>query len=291
MAENLAPTQLSTRSIGSAVIRVISEGVSPTSHGMIHPPDVPEAEWRDAMPNADAEGILRLGMNVIHIAAGGASILVDTGVEDPLSDWGRHAADTYGLTRTAGVVAELRSVGIAPEQITHVVITHADGDHFAGAVDQRGGQPVPRFRNARYLLNRRDWDGNPALEQPDSELMTRLAPIERLGMLQLVEGTVEIVSGVTMLHAPGETPGHSVVRVALQGEVFYALGDLFLHPCQVRRPDWNSSRRDSQAMEASRARILEDVARTGALVVFAHAPFPGWGRITRHEMGYLWQPA
>jgi glyoxylase-like metal-dependent hydrolase (beta-lactamase superfamily II) len=279
------------RLVGGAVIHVISEGVSPTPHGVIHSPGVPEAEWREAILDADAEGNVPLGMNAVHIGLDGASILVDTGVEDPQSDWGQHAAETYGIVRTPGVIAGLRSVGIAPDEITHVLITHADGDHFGGAVDERDRLPVPRYRNARYLLNRRDWDGNPALDRPDSELMTRLAPIERLGMLKLVEGTVEVVPGVTMLHAPGETPGHSVVRVESQGEIFYALGDLFLHACQVRHPDWNSPRRDSCAMGASRSRILEAAAREGALAVFAHAPFPAWGRVVRSEQGYRWQSA
>src|SRR5579859_8155814 len=291
MDERVKSKSASARTVGSAIIHVISEGVAPTPHSAIHLPGVPEETWREAMPDADAEGNVPLGMNVVHIAVDGASILVDAGVEDPLSASGRRAAEAYGLIRTAGIVSGLRSVGVAPEQVTHVLLTHADGDHFAGAVDEHDGRPVPRYPYARYFLNRGDWDGNPALDQPDSELTTRLDPISRLGMLDLVEGSMEVVPGITMLHAPGETPGHSVVRVQSQGETFYAVGDLILHACQVRHPDWNSPRRDSHAMSASRAHILADAAREGALVVFAHAPFPAWGRVVRDETGFHWKPA
>jgi glyoxylase-like metal-dependent hydrolase (beta-lactamase superfamily II) len=144
---------VASRRIGDATVTVISEGFSLAPHGQIHPRDVPELAWREAIPEANGEGSLPLGVNVVHITLEEASILVDAGVEDPQSPWGREAAATYGITRTPGVVAGLRSIGIAPEGITHVLITHAHSDHFAGAVDEWDGLPVPRFPNARYLLH------------------------------------------------------------------------------------------------------------------------------------------
>ncbi|HEX8917462.1 MAG TPA: hypothetical protein VF898_03085 [Chloroflexota bacterium] len=103
MAENSAVPPVTTRSIGSAVIHVLSEGVSPAAHGHIHSPGVPEDEWRLAMPDADAEGNVLLGMNVIHIAVGGASILVDTGVDDPTMEASR-ASIFEAAARTGALV-------------------------------------------------------------------------------------------------------------------------------------------------------------------------------------------
>jgi glyoxylase-like metal-dependent hydrolase (beta-lactamase superfamily II) len=118
--------------------------------------------------------------------------------------------------------------------------------------------------------------------------MSRLAPIERWGLLHVVEDDVDVVPGVTMLHAPGETPGHCIVRVESQTYIFYALGDLFHHPCQVQRPDWTSASRDRSSMETSRKRVLADAVETGATIV-AHSPFPPWGRIVRRHNRYRWQ--
>ena len=78
----------------------------------------PEAEWRRAMPEADANGEITLGLNVVHIRIDGASILVDPGFDDPMhpSQW-----DEAGLSRSPGLEAGLQSIGVLPEQITHVL--------------------------------------------------------------------------------------------------------------------------------------------------------------------------
>jgi hypothetical protein len=43
--------------------------------------DAPEEQWRAAIPGIQADGRERFRQNVIHIALGDASILVDTGPE------------------------------------------------------------------------------------------------------------------------------------------------------------------------------------------------------------------
>jgi hypothetical protein len=42
-------------------------------------------------------------------------------------------------------------------------------------------------------------------------------------------------------------------------------------------------------MRRSRERLLAEAANTPALVTYSHAPFPAWGRITRHGGGYRWR--
>ena len=246
----------------------------------------PEPEWRRAMPEADANGEITLGLNVVHIRIDGASILVDPGFDAPVrpSPW-----DEAGLSRSPGLEAGLQSIGVLPEQITHVLITHTHGDHYAGVTIERDGQRVARFPRARHLLGRHEWEGNPGLTRPDSELMIHLGTIERLGLLDLVEGDHEVVPGVTMIHAPGESPGHSIVRVRSGGESFYVLGDLFHHACEVERPDWVSAGRDQAAMRASRDRLFAEAAGSHAILVFTHERFPGWGRIVPAGAGYRWE--
>ncbi len=249
----------------------------------------PEADWRRALPEADAAGRVPIDVNVILIELGDAAILVDPGFDDPDSAWAQHAAAQWpGLTYTPGLPAALDAIGIRPEQITHLLITHAHGDHFAGVTVERDGRLVARFPNAHHLLGRADWEDNPARERPDSDLATRLGTIERLGMLDLVDGDREVVPGVAMVHAPGETPGHSIVRAISGDERFYALGDLFHHPCEFEHPEWVSAGRDRVAMQASRERLLAEAASSRATLVFAHAPFPPWGRVVSEDAGYRW---
>ena len=131
----------------------------------------------------------------------------------------------------------------APQDVTHVVITHPHGDHYPGVVVSVPATLVPRFPRARHFLGRADWEGNPRRGEPGSDL-DRLELIDRLGLLELVNDEQEIVPGVTIVPAPGESPGHCVVRLESAGEVFYVLGDIVHHACEVEHPDWGPPHAD-----------------------------------------------
>ncbi len=94
-----------------------------------------------------------------------------------------------------------------------------------------------------------------------------------------------------MIPAPGETPGHCMVRVRSGGETFYYVGDLFHHPCEVSHPDWIPPRRDLAATRASRSRLFAEAVPGRATVVFSHGRFPAWGRIIPAGGGFRWERA
>jgi glyoxylase-like metal-dependent hydrolase (beta-lactamase superfamily II) len=283
------PASTASRRIGEAIVTVISDGILRTAP-MISWLGLPEDEARRAIPEANARGEMELGMNLVHVRLGRASALLDPGWGelDP-SSW---LVTDLGAERSPGVQAALSDLGIQAEDITHVLISHAHADHYTGATVERGGAQVPRYPRARYLLGRADWEGNPERDIEGSEPATHLGALERLGLLDLVDGDYEVVPGITMIHSPGESPGHSIVRVRSAGSIFFYLGDLFHHPCEVERPDWIFFERTDEARrasEASRDRLLAEAADTDAILVFTHGPFPGWGRVARTASGYQWR--
>jgi glyoxylase-like metal-dependent hydrolase (beta-lactamase superfamily II) len=272
---------VSSRRFGVATVTLISEG---TFRWNLELP-VPEPVWRQAMPEADADGAIELNAHVAHIRLGAASILVDPGFGDP----GEDASWLDGLARTPGLIAGLRSIDVTPDQITHVLITHTHDDHIAGLTVEHDGERVPRFPHARHFLGRADWEDNPNREDPASTLALHIGTVARLGLLDLVDGDREIVPGVTMIAAPGESPGHSIVRVDGGGAVCYLLGDLFHHGCEVAHPDWMSPWREPVPMHASRDRLFAAAVPIDATLVFAHERFPGWGHIVPTGTGYAWK--
>jgi glyoxylase-like metal-dependent hydrolase (beta-lactamase superfamily II) len=277
---------VATRRIGDATVMLINDGIF-DAIPLIPWMDAPAAAVRHAVPEADASGAIgQSGMIVAHVRIGHASILIDPGVgELDLRSW---LVTELKLRRTPGVQAGLAASGIQPEQITHVLITHAHDDHFLGATVRRDGQYIPRYPQARYVIGRADWVGNPAREDPTSEVALRLGALDRLGVLDVVDGDDEIVPGVTMIPAPGESPGHSIVHVASAGDHFYYLGDLFHHTCEVAHLDWVMTHRDTAAMIASRQRLITDAVPRSATLVFTHHIFPGWGHIVSTDTGYRW---
>ncbi len=286
MSTRTTEDYVATRRIGDATVTLINDGIF-DAIPLIPWMDAPAAAVRRAVPEADASGAIgQSGMIVAHVRIGHASILIDPGVGDlDPSSW---LVTDLKLRRTPGVQAGLAAVGSAPEQITHVLMTHAHDDHFLGATVRRDGQHIPRYPQARYVIGRVEWDGNPAREDPDSEVALRLGALDRLGLLDVVDGEDEIVPGVTMLSAPGESPGHAIVHVESAGDHFYYLGDLFHHTCEVAHLDWVMTHRDTPAMIASRRRLIAAAVPHGAMLVFTHHIFPGWGRIVATDGGYRW---
>jgi glyoxylase-like metal-dependent hydrolase (beta-lactamase superfamily II) len=278
------PSYVSSRQVGDAAVTVVSDGV--LRWAPRYP--VPEADWRRAMPEADAAGRIWLGLNVVLIELDGARIVVDPALDDPGSSFDRWFADEelIKIVRSPGLAAGLGLLGWEPASVTHVVITHPHGDHYGGVARERDGALATRFANARHFIGRADWVDNPERAEAGSELERRLGPVERSGRLDLVDQEREIAPGVAVLPAPGETPGHLVVRLDSAGERLYVLGDLVHHACEVENLDWAPPWADVSMLAASRAKVFSDLARTGAMAVSAHEVFPPWRRIVATSDGF-----
>lgn len=281
---SLAP-YYATRRCGEVTITVINDGDVTIPVAAVFAAE--EAAWLRETGVADEQGNIVTAQLIVHIAIGDRSIVIDPAFDDPGTTWDRHFAGRWvEVRRTPGLAAALGALDIAPDGVTDVIFTHAHDDHFVGALYEANGELRPRFPHARHLIGRADWEGNPRREQPDDELARRLGALDALGLLVPVAGELTVTPGVTILPAPGESPGHQIVRVAAQGETFYALGDLFHHASELAHLDWYSPWNDPATMRDSRARFLAEAVPSGAVALFTHARFPGWGRVVSDSAGY-----
>ncbi len=192
--------------------------------------------------------------------------------------------------RLAGL---LNDAGIRPEAIDRVVLTHAHTDHIGGCLTAAG---TPAFPEATHLMAQAEWDcwlGDQSASAPAGmgRVAQRVLPVLQ-DQLVLLSGSHEIMPGVTLIPAPGHTPGHLVVELSAGRERLLVLSDTALHPIHVEYPDW-STRLDRSAAQAAATRrtIYQRAAESGALVLAFHfAPFPGLGHIQAHGKGWRWQP-
>ncbi|GGS62041.1 MBL fold metallo-hydrolase [Planobispora rosea] len=201
----------------------------------------------------DGEWILHFRCYLLRDAAG-RTVLVDTGIgpaDSPAASW----APVPG-----SLTAELARVGTAPEDVEAVVITHLHSDHAGGAVI--GGAPA--FPGAEYVLQRSEIDA--ASEAVLDHIVRPLG--ERV---RVIDGDVKLFSGIRVVHAPGHTPGHQIVRV---GELALT-GDLLLHPSQLADPEVPYLYDDDPELAArTRIEVLNRVRAEGGLIATAHLPEP-----------------
>jgi glyoxylase-like metal-dependent hydrolase (beta-lactamase superfamily II) len=282
-----ASEYVQSRPLGDVTVTAINDG----SIALPVELTVPEEVWRQEIA-VDLEGKLPLDSHVLLVRIGGSTMLIDAGLDEPGSSGEHRLVEEWpGLRRTPGVVAGLASVGIKPEEVTHVLLTHVHFDHVLGLAGERDGRLVPRYPNAHVVLGRADWE-NPPKGHLGPEQRARIGAVVEAGLLVLLDGEREIVPGVTMIPAPGESPGHSIIRISSNRETLYAVGDLFHFAAEVEHTDWMVPWADPNQMAASRRKLLDDAVSNDALVVFSHADFPPWGRIARNEgFGFRWHRA
>ncbi|WP_235811513.1 MBL fold metallo-hydrolase [Tritonibacter multivorans] len=190
---------------------------------------------------------------------------------------------------TAGTVVDsLAAVGLAPDDITHVIFTHAHPDHIWGLLDEFD---EPLFYNATYFMGRKEWDywWNPETVQSIGEARAafavgakrRMMAIE--GAVELFEDGQEILPGVAALSTPGHTPGHMAFELRQGNNAALIVGDAIgNHHVAFRRPDWQSgSDQDGPLAVKSRKMLLDRLAAEHIPVIGFHLPDGGMGRVAR----------
>ena len=265
---NTAPTPIS---LGNATITIINVGDMMVD--MAQEISVPESTWLPLYSSGFA-GSHPFPSQCVHIALPEASILVDAG------DYAQAIAlDSSYLpphySPPPSLVEQLLASGIHPEDITHLIITHAHFDHYDGTTMEQPGSYVPRFPNARVFLGHADWDDpetQEALRNPGSLHSHTFGVLYTSGLLELIDGDRDVTPAVRIISAPGESPGHQIVRVHSQGQTFYCLGDLFHHPAEVEHPSWMVKWATTPANLASRHALIRAALQENALLLAAHMP-------------------
>ena len=273
-----------TFSLGAATVTVINVGniLFPLAEAM----NVPESEWRPRYAAVFEQPHL-FGSQCVHIALPEASVLVDAG-NYALSFPPSSPFAIQGYQPPPDLLTQLRSRDIDPEDITHLIITHAHFDHYSGVTIEHDGATIPSFPNARCFLGRKDWEQKElqqSLQRPLSANHRTLGVLDQSGLLEFVEGNHDLLPSVRIIAAPGESPGHQIVRVHSEGHTLYCLGDLYHHPVEVEHPDWMVSWADGEANLASRRALEEAALAENALLVAAHMPV---GRIERSSTELNW---
>ena len=246
---------------------------------------VPRSIWEKKIP-PDERNRIQLGLNCLLVETPAETVLVETGVgAEKLS--GKHR-DIYGVDPSRGVVDALADAGVAPEAVDRVVLTHLHMDHAGGTTFQTDDGYVPAFPNARYIVQRQEWEDAVGADRQtvhgynaESDLM----PLERAGVMELVDGDAEVCRGVRVFLTPGHTKAHQSVLVQSGGEAVCFIGDLVptrhhMHPVYIMAFDLYPRKTFKV-----RQQVLKRAADEGWLVAWPHDPEQVWAYITIDDRG------
>jgi glyoxylase-like metal-dependent hydrolase (beta-lactamase superfamily II) len=269
-----------SRSVGDIEVTAVYDGPHRVPLGFLI--GVEPAEGRRLA--GVAGDALPLAVNCFVIRTGGETILVDTG--------GGTTMETLGL-----LPANLRAAGLAPEDIAHILLTHAHRDHANGLIDAAGAAAFPKAEvslheeEARFYLDRTFTDADPERWRNGSaEARRNLAPYQGR-IRRFREG--EIFPGVSAVLLAGHTPGHAGFLVQSRGERLLIWGDIVhLQRVQVPRPDVALAFDvDPNMARATRQRTFDRVAQERLCVAGAHLDYPGFGHILQDGSSYRYEAA
>ncbi|MGH7101937.1 MAG: MBL fold metallo-hydrolase [Acetobacteraceae bacterium] len=189
-------------------------------------------------------------------------------------------------------LADLRRLGVAPEDVDFVMCTHLHADHVGWNTRLSGGRWVPTFPRARYLMARTEFEHFNALHQADPEspvnrgsFADSVLPVAEHGQVDLVESSHAIErhleDGVWLESAPGHSPGNVNVHVKGGGRHAVLSGDVIHHPIQFAEPALaNPADIDKALALRTRLTLMRRYADTATVVLTGHFPAPtaGWIR-------------
>jgi glyoxylase-like metal-dependent hydrolase (beta-lactamase superfamily II) len=167
----------------------------------------------------------------------------------------------------------LAALGVAPESIDCLLMTHLHMDHIGGIVDEAG---LPAFVNAELVMH--EAEARYFLETPDEQLDARSrrnlefqrSAVRAYGKKCRKVRDGEGIEGVRARLAAGHTPGHTLWEVGSGSTKAVVIGDVIhLGAVQLARPD---------------SAMIYDVDAD------AHLPAGGIGRISGDGAGYRFDP-
>ena len=98
--------------------------------------------------------------------------------------------------------------------------------------------------------------------------------------IDIIEVGEEVIPGVSVMLAPGHTPGHLVVQIESQNEKFLYFVDALLHPVHCEHPEWCAVVDfDMELTIESRRKLLAMAAYEKILKMSYHFDFRGLGYV------------
>lgn len=252
---------------------------------------VPKVLWNRVHP-ADELNRIDMVSRSLLLAGEGRVVLVNTGMG---TNWSSKERSIYALAPEVELCRSLAALGYAPEQVTHVILTHLHFDHAGGSTvpaasgsDSPPEAVEPAFPNAVYYLQREhlEWARHPSARDRASFRPEAWEPLVAAGQLELLDGPRELLPGVFLEVVHGHTPHQQLPRVSDGGSTLLFCSDLVPFASHVRVP-WVMGY-DLRPVDTVREKhdLLSRAAAEGWRLFLEHDPLYECCRVELTEKGF-----
>jgi glyoxylase-like metal-dependent hydrolase (beta-lactamase superfamily II) len=209
-----------------------------------------------------------LSVNALLVRAGKRVILIDSGL---------------GPAVHGALMASFAEAGVAPDEVTDVLITHSHFDHVGGLAGAGGKLAFPK---AVIRMSTAEWAWMKS--QPDAAALVKVID----GHVQTFTPGAPIAPGVTSVALNGHTPGHVGYEITSGKQSLLDIGDMaHSSVISLKKPEWTMQfDSDKATAVATRKATFARLAKSHELVFAPHFPYPGVGHVVADDDAYTWVP-
>jgi glyoxylase-like metal-dependent hydrolase (beta-lactamase superfamily II) len=268
--------------VGNFEIHPVKDGEF-TLPARIFFPKTSEEDWAPHKRFLEGDGMLRCPVGGFAITGDGRVTLVDIGA-GPSSTWENFSG---------ALLESLAALHIEPDDVTDVLFSHLHFDHIGWASTE--GRAV--FPNATYRCHVQDWHHFMTQNTHQGQMAEAVGlPVYASELLDCcndrfqtwdADGTV--LPGIDVRHAPGHTPGSSIVVVSSGAERALLLGDAVHCPAELLESEWEMiGDVDGELAKRTREALAKEFEGTDVPLAAPHFPDMQFGRLLRAEGRLGW---
>ncbi len=235
---------------------------------------VPKPLWERAYHPADAANRIPMAARALLIRWDNGTVLVDTGNGTKMPEKQRQI---YALDMSRySLQSSLHRLGVQPEEITAVILTHLHFDHAGGSTRyDEHGDIVPTFPNARYYVQRDHllWAQQPTEKDRASFIPEDFQPLAAAGLLESLDGEGELYPGIHLFVVHGHTRAMQLVLVEDAGQHLLYCADLCPTAAHVAYPYIMAYDNFPLTTLEEKKRLFPRAYEEGWLLCFEHDAF------------------
>lgn len=221
------------------------------------------------------------------VKTGNQTILIDTGYGEHIPP--KMMERLFMQRSSGGLLGGLARLGLHPNDVDWVINTHLHADHAGGNMRQNAdNQWVPAFMNAQYVTQRREYED--AMHPNERTRATydsdNYDPLVQSGQMRLLDGDVELLSGIHCVVTRGHTPAHMSILFESKGESALFVCDMASYAVHFQKLGWMTAF-DVEPLETlnSKRHWQEWAIRTQSPILFPHDPLNPVARFSREADG------
>ncbi|WP_338750749.1 YtnP family quorum-quenching lactonase [Bacillus sp. FJAT-52991] len=184
---------------------------------------VPKPLWSRKY-SVNEKNQIELRNDPIFFQLDGKNILIESGLgNNRLSDKQKR---NYGVAEESQVEYSLKELGLTPEDIDIVIMTHMHFDHALGLTKVVDGKLASAFPNAIIYTSETEWKEmrEPNIRSKNTYWKENWEAITE--QVQTFKEELEVVPGVKMIHSGGHSDGHSIIIIESGEETLIHMADL-----------------------------------------------------------------